>query len=459
MRQDSITSVLATFALGLNFRELPRQVVHNAKLRLLDTVGVCLASSGMDYADAVLAYVQEQGGKPDACLFGRPGRFPAALSVLYNGALAHGNDYDDTHSQSIVHPGGVIVPTALAISEKLLLTGEQAIVAIVAGYEIAARIGMAASKGFHAQGFHPTGVCGALASAATASVAMGLAHQQFVSALGIAGSQASGSLEFLSDGAWTKRLHPGWAAHSGVVAASLARNGFTGPATILEGKHGLYALYATRTQPDLSLATRALGQEWEILNTDFKPYPCGHISHPYMDCALQLRRDRLVSANDIAAIELRVPSAVVPILCEPVAEKRRPRSPYASRFSLPFSTALIFATGSAGIDDFSDERLADPVIQALCDKTHYVVDESLPFPQTFPGWVIVTLKSGARLEARLDASRGSRENPMSEDDLYQKFESNVTRSFSRGRAQQIWQTGLSLETLPNLRAFTDLLGT
>ena len=120
---------------------------------------------------------------------------------------------------------------------------------------------------------------------------------------------------------------------------------------------------------------------------------------------------------------------------------------------------MIFATGSAGIDDFSDERLADPVIQALCDKTHYVVDESLPFPQTFPGWVIVTLKSGARLEARLDASRGSRENPMSEDDLYQKFESNVTRSFSRGRAQQIWQTGLSLETLPNLRAFTDLLGT
>ena len=166
MRQDSISSALATFALGVNFRALPRQVVHNAKLRLLDTVGVCLASSGMDYADAVLAYVQEQGGKPDACLFGRPGRFPAALSVLYNGALAHGNDYDDTHSQSIVHPGGVVVPTALAISEKLLLTGEQAIVAIVAGYEIAARIGMAASKGFHAQGFHPTGVCGALASAA-----------------------------------------------------------------------------------------------------------------------------------------------------------------------------------------------------------------------------------------------------------------------------------------------------
>ena len=116
MRQDSITSALATFALGLNFRELPRQVVHNAKLRLLDTVGVCLASSGMDYADAVLAYVQEQGGKPDARLFGQAGRFPAALSVLYNGALAHGNDFDDTHSESIVHPGGVVVPTALAIS-------------------------------------------------------------------------------------------------------------------------------------------------------------------------------------------------------------------------------------------------------------------------------------------------------------------------------------------------------
>ena len=457
MTTPSISTELARFAGALDYGNIPAEVMDNAKLRLLDTVGVCLASIGMPYANAILAHVEDQGGREDARLFATSVRLPVPLAVLYNASLAHGNDYDDTHSRSIVHVGGVVVPTALAVAEKKSRSGKQTLAAIVTGYEIATRVGMVASKGFHSQGFHPTGVCGAFGAAATAAKLLGLDEGQFAHAMGIAGSQASGSLEFLADGAWTKRLHPGWSAHAGVSAAGLAEQGFTGPRHTFEGRYGLYALYATATPPDLGLATAGLMQEWEILNTDFKPYPCGHISHPYMDCALQLREQHSLAPMNIESIELRVPAAAVPILCEPLEDKRRPQTGYAARFSLPFSTALIFAYGKAEIDDFSDERLVDPVIRELSDRTTYVIDDSLPFPETFPGWVVVRLKSGARLESRMDASRGSREHPMSDTEIFRKFEANASRVLPPDRVQGLWAAGRQLERFDDIKHFCDLL--
>ena len=456
MTAPTISSTLAGFATSLTYQTIPPEVAANAKLRLLDTVGVCLASIGMPYANAILGHVEEQGGRAESRLFGRDTRLPATLAVLYNAALAHGNDYDDTHSRAIVHAGGVMVPTALAMAERHSRSGREALAAIVAGYEIAARIGMVASKGFHAQGFHSTSICGTFAAAATASMLMGLNQEQTTHALGIAGSQAAGSMEFLADGAWTKRLHPGWAAHSGVNGASLAARGFTGPRSVFEGRYSVFALYATATPPEMALATAGLGSEWEILNTDFKPYPCGHFSHPYMDCALKLRREGVQPA-DIESIEARVASAMVPVLCEPAADKRRPPTGYAARFSLPFSLALMFVHGRAEIDDFSEARLAEPAIRELSDRMRYVVDDTLPFPQSFPGWVIVTLKNGRKVEARLDASRGSREYPMSDDELRAKFEANAGRALPLHRVHALWDAAQKLDELADIRPFCDLL--
>jgi 2-methylcitrate dehydratase PrpD len=187
MTHASISTALARFAVGLEYRNIPPEVGENAKLRLLDTVGVCLASIGMPYAEAVRGHVEEQGGRAEARLFGSNTRLPLPLAVLYNASLAHGNDYDDTHSRSIVHPGGVVVPTALAAAEKRSRSGGQTLAAIVAGYEIATRVGMVASKGFHAQGFHPTGVCGVFGAVATAAKQFALGEDAFAHALGIAG--------------------------------------------------------------------------------------------------------------------------------------------------------------------------------------------------------------------------------------------------------------------------------
>lgn len=457
MEEPTISRTLARFVAELDFADLPLEVTTNAKLRILDTVGVCLASVDMAYAQAMLSFAQEQGGPAEARAFGRRQRMPATWAALYNGSLAHGNDYDDTHSKSLVHAGGVIVPTALAMSEKVARSGKQAIAAVAAGYEVVTRIGMAASKGFHVQGFHPTGVCGAFSAAATAGKLLGLSAPQIAHAFGIAGSQAAGSLEFLAEGAWTKRMHPGWSAHAGIIAAGLAHREYTGPQKIFEGRYGLYNLYANTVTPDLSLATARLKQEWEILNTDFKPYPCGHISHPYMDCALKLRKQHSLTPDQIESIELRVPTAAVAIVCEPIEDKRRPCNSYAARFSLPYAVCVILVSGRAGIDDFSEKRIGDPAILALCARTRYVVDDSLPFPQSFPGWVIIHLKDGTRLEARMDESRGSREHPMSADELYEKFESNAARTLPRARVRQIWDIGQRLESLEQTTALTDLL--
>ncbi len=454
----TISRTLADFVAGLKFSELPADVVANAKMRVLDAVGVCLASVGMPYAEAMHDVCVEQGGLPTAAAFGKSGRMPESWAALYNGSLAHGNDYDDTHSESIVHIGGAVVPTALAVAEKLGCSGAAALAAVVAGYEVAARIGSAASKGIHAQGFHPTGVCGAFSAAATAGKLSGLDAARLADAFGIAGSQASGSLEFLSDGAWTKRMHPGWAAHAGIIAAGLARHGFRGPQTTFEGRYGFYALYATNTPADHSRATRGLGSEWEILNTDVKPYPCGHISHPYMDCALRLRREHGLTPDRIAAIELRVPSAAVPILLEPLAQKQRPQNSYAARFSMPYAVAVILTRGRAGIDEFSEEAIRDETALQLCARTSYVVDDTMPFPQTFPGWLRLKLVDGRQLEARMDASRGSREIPMTEDELREKFTANAVRALPASQVDTLWEAGQALDRAADVRTFCRLTG-
>jgi 2-methylcitrate dehydratase PrpD len=453
----SLSRALADYASRLRYEDLPEEVVASARLRLLDTVGVCLASVGMDYAEAILGMLGEQGKSTDAVLFGSAQRAAAAWAACYNGALAHGNDYDDTHSVALMHISGVVVPTVLALGDRHQVSGRRVLEAAVAAYEAGLRIGMAAPSGFHARGFHATGVCGVFAAAFGASRLLGLDATRMAHAIGVAGSQAAGSLEFLVEGAWTKRMHPGWAAHAGIIAAQLAERGYTGPTTVLEGRYGLFNAYAGVAPPHRTALTATLGKEWETLNIDFKPYPCGHASHPYMDCARALRARHGFAMEDIESIELRVPPAFVPILCEPFADKIRPANAYAARFSLPYAVAVVLKLGRAGIDEFSQERLADPDLIALMARTSYVRDTTLPFPQGFPGWVKIRLKSGRELEERMDASRGSRELPMSEAELYEKFSANASRALPADRVRAVWEAGLSIDRMDNIRSFTKLL--
>jgi 2-methylcitrate dehydratase PrpD len=441
---------LARFTASLRLEALPADVVDSVKLRVLDTLGLALAGSRADFAPALLGIVD---GQPGACtVVGATAGAPAPLAILVNGALAHGLDFDDTHAASITHASAVIVPTVLALGEARGLDGAAAIVAAVAGYEAITRLGMAASGAFHDRGWHATAVCGPFAAALAAGRCEGLDGARLTAALGIAGSCASGILEFLEDGSSVKRLHPGWAGHGGAVAATLARGGFTGPSTVLEGRFGFYATFLGKAPDTAPFET--LGREWETLRVAFKPYPCCHYNHAYLDCALELRTAHGVAVEDIDAIECRVPAGEVPIVCEPAETKARPRTTYEAQFSLPFSVAAALVDGRVGVQTYTPARLGDPGVLALAARVRYAVDTESRFPASFPGWVRVRLKDGRTLEARADDARGGPVSPLPRDEIVQKFRANARGALPGDRVQALERRVLELERLPSLRALT-----
>ena len=283
-----------------------------------------------------------------------------------NGVLVHGLDYDDTHVPGIVHTSASSFPLALGLAAHLDRSGRELLAAYVLGVETSARLGSVAKGGFHQTGFHPTGLIGAFGCTLAAGFLYGMSAAQLKMAQGIALSLASGSLEFLEDGAWTKRVHPGWAGVAGITAASLARRGFVGPGAAYEGRFGLFRSYlgAASTQCDYSLATRGLGDIWEVVNVAVKPYPACHFVHACTDAAIALRA-KGVRAGDIAHVLASVPQEVIKTVCEPVANKKRPANSYDAKFSIPYAIATSFVRGKFGLAELEDAALRDPDVLSL----------------------------------------------------------------------------------------------
>ena len=256
-------------------------------------------------------------------------------------------------------------------------------------------------------------------------------------------------MEHLEDGSWVKRLHPGWAGHAGALAAGLARGGVPGPATILEGRFGLYRTFLG-AEPD-PRPFDTLGREWETLRVGYKPYPCCHLNHAYLDCALELRRAPGFSIDAIERIECRVPAGEVPIICEPAETKRRPRSSYDAQFSLAFSIASAFVDGAVGLDTYASAHLDDPRVLALAARVSHVVDPESPFPKSFPGWVRVRLRDGQELEARLPHGRGGLERPLPAEAIVEKFRDNARRALPAARVAALERAVLDLDRLKSVR--------
>jgi 2-methylcitrate dehydratase PrpD len=445
---------LADFSAGLQFADLPPAVVASAVVRTLDIVGIALAASGEETAPSIFGAL-DGWGAGDCTVVGAKRTVAAPLAILANGALAHSLDFDDTHAASITHASAVVVPVALAIGEATGADARTVITAMIAGYEAITRLGMAASGAFHARGWHATGVCGPFAAALVAGRIEGLDAGRLTAALGIAGSFASGVMEYLADGSWVKRVHAGWAGHAGSIAAALARGGFTGPASVLEGRFGLYRTFVD-AEPDLVPFT-TLGRQWETPAIGFKPYPCCHYNHAYLDCVLQLRSAHALRADDVESVECRVPAGQAPIVCEPRPAKLRPRSSYDAQFSLPYSVASAVLDGAVGLETFAPERLAEPARLALASRVTHVVDPDSVFPRTFPGWVRVRLRDGRVLEARTPDGRGGLACPLPRDAILAKFRDNAARVLPAARVAQVEDAVLALEAAANVRALTTLL--
>jgi 2-methylcitrate dehydratase PrpD len=443
---------LAEFGASLDFAELPAAVVDSTRLRTLDILGIALAASTGETAPSLLGALDGWGAGGDCTILGSKRMAAAPLAILVNGALAHSLDFDDTHAASITHASAVVVPVALALGETAGLDGRALITAIVAGYEAITRLGMAASGAFHARGWHATSVCGPFAAALVAGRIEGLDADRLTAALGIAGSFASGGMEYLEDGSWVKRVHAGWAGHAGAVAAALARGGFTGPATILEGRFGFYRTFLGAEPDPAPFAT--LGRDWETPGIGFKPYPCCHLNHAYLDCTLELRSAHGLAADDVEAVECRVPAGQVPIVCEPREAKLRPRTAYEAQFSLPYSVASALLDGRVGLDTYTVERLGESRRLALAARVTHAVEPDSAFPRGFPGWVRVRLRDGRVLEARSPDGRGSLACPLPREAIVEKFRDNARRALPTAHVADLEQAVLGLDTLADVRSLT-----
>jgi 2-methylcitrate dehydratase PrpD len=285
------------------------------------------------------------------------------------------------------------------------------------------RLCLPAPKLVHKAGFHPTAVFGALGAAAGVATALRLDETEWVNALGIAGSMASGIIEYLAEGAWTKRMHPGWAAQAGYRAARMAQEGFTGPRTLFDGEHGFFHAFANRDVCDFRDMLEKAGTTWHCADIAFKPYACGTMAHPYIDCARRLVAEG-VHPGEVATIECRTAEGIVHRLWEPLAAKRAPPNGYAAKFSIPYAIAVGMLRGDAGLGEYEDAVVNDAGVRALAARVGYVVDPENPYPRKFTGHVRVTLTSGAVREASQDHFRGGREEPMSAEALEEKFVAN-----------------------------------
>src|SRR5258706_3333858 len=282
---QSVAERLAAAAASLSQTGVPAEVKLRCEDLLIDVGGLCVAARKSDYIRALVASVD--GGGPCAAI-GHAGGFRAEDAAMIGGTAAHGEDFDDTFEGGPVHSGAVIVPAVLAACERFGLDGRSALLGIAAGVETMCRLSLVAPKRIHQAGFHPTAVLGAVASTLAVSVVLKLDKRQIVNALGISGSMAGGIIEYLAEGAWTKRLHAGWAAHCGLHAARIAREGFTGPRTVFEGTHGLFFAFAHSADGKFAELTDKFGSEWRMAGLTFKPYATGTMNQPYIDCSLRL---------------------------------------------------------------------------------------------------------------------------------------------------------------------------
>jgi 2-methylcitrate dehydratase PrpD len=405
---------------------LPEEVATAARLHLLDAIGVGLAAAGSPIGAAYRNYAAEVAKGGPATVFGQATGASAADAALVNGGLIHSLEFDDTHTASIAHGSAVLAAGALAVAEAQNVSGAALLGTYARGWEVLIRFGLAAPNGFHAKGFMSTSVTGTFAVALMAAELMRLDEDRTVAALGIALSQASGVMEFLTNGSSVKSLHPGWSAHGGVVAATFARAGMTGPETSLDGKHGLFRQFTG----DEAAAGRfrtligTLGREWHLPKAAYKFYPCCHYLHPFIEAASKLA-ERGVRAADVERIVCRVPQGEAPVICEPWETKQSPANGHAARWSLPIAVAAQLVEGKVDLSTF--ENPASTEVRKVAQRVQWEPLAGARFPERFEAEVVCKTKAETQT-IRIDDVFGNHTRPPGADAVLTKFRANGARS-------------------------------
>ena len=446
----TLVNTLADFAVAAARHPLPAPVLDDAALRLLDIVGLCLCVNRTADAQRLNAEIATWG-EPGPCTVVGFDAASTPVAALANGIMSHAEDFDDTHTQSLVHVSAGVIPAALAVAEEQRASGAALLAAIALGSETSIRIGLGAQGQFHAHGYHATGVVGPFGAAVAAGVLMHLPAATIANALGIAASMAAGVLEFLADGATVKRVHPGWAAQAGVLAARLARAGMTGPATALEGRYGLYRTHVGDAfDPDV--VTAGLGEQWHLLDTSFKPYPCCNFLHAPIDAIAHLQREHRFAADDVLRVVCELPAGGLPVVALPEDVRRHPRSGYDAKFSAYYALAAQLVEARVDLATFEPAQLGNAAIGRTMPRIECRADpESARYPTSFGGNVVLQLRDGRQLARREPYNRGGPFNPMTRADVVGKFSGNARRALGDAESERLGSRLLDIGQVDDVR--------
>jgi len=442
---------LAEFVAGLSLSHVPAPVCERALLLMLDAIGVGLAARRYPFSERTLAATMALGGGEGAStVIGHSERLPLRDAALVNGVLLHGLDFDDTHLSAIIHPTVTCLPAAFGVAEVQSASGAAMLAAYIAGMECAIRIGACVNGAFHHVGFHATGVVAHFSSALVAGRLFGLDPDALVRAQGIAASTAGGVQVFLEEGAWTKRLHPGWGAVAGITAARLAGSGFLGPSRPYEGRFGLFEthLQAHAAHVDLERITAGLGSTWELTETSIKPYPVCHFVHGAAEAAVRLHRELQPTPAGLAEVRVRLPKDTLPIVAEPTAIKTAPANDYDAKFSAQYIVATCLLKGRMGLAELEPEARQDGVVRALARRIVVEADPQSGYPKYMSGGVSLVTADGRRHDAYVPINHGAGARALDAGGIAEKFFASAELGLPHARAARIRDAVLALATIP-----------
>ena len=448
-----ITRQVAKYCHDLSYTDLDEQLRDRVKYLLLDYLGVAIRGTKSDSSLPIYRFLSTRQDKLSGVpVIATDLKVDAPYAALALGTAAHSLELDDVVNAASLHPAVSVISAALAAGYMTGSSGVELMQGIVNGYEVMVKLGIALDPTAHyARGFHPTGTCGALGAAAATAKILKLDEETTINALGIAGSQAAGSLEFLSDGAFTKRFHAGWSAHSGLLAAMLAREGFTGPKTIIEGKFGFLHAYSGKSDPEKVLAD--WGNPFEVLNTSIKPHACCRYKQGAIDCLVQIVEQNNLSSDDIEHVQVSILKAGFALVAVPVELKCNPTSVVDAQFSMPFGAALAILKKNAFLDQYSMENISSGEVKQLMDRVTCVEDQEIEkdFPRKWPAKVTITTRDGREFKAGLEHPKGDPENPLSWEEIIAKFNNLAGAVLDHDSCSQLIRSVRDLENLSDLR--------
>lgn len=454
-----IAESLSELVANLKYENLSKAVIDRSKYLALDFIGLAARGNTFESSKPIHQFITTLGGTGEGVVIGSNDIHTLPqYAALANGSASHSLELDDVINEASLHPAVVVFATAFAIADKYEKSGEDVILASVLGYEVMGKIGKLLNPtNVYDRGFHPTGIVGTFAAAATASKLMGLTAEQTANAFGIAGSQAAASMEFLSTGSWTKRIHPGWAAHNGIIAAELAKEGFTGPNSIIEGKKGFANAYSYDVNFD-EIDFDFSNEDNFILKSSIKPHACCRYKQGPLDLVLSIVKEHDLSPSDITKVNVHLVQTALPIVAEPQEEKRNPSSAVDAQFSMHFGVAVAVLYRKTLLEQYEDHVTQLPEVKDLMNRVVCFRDEELEkdFPRKWPARVVIETGKGT-FSKGIEYPKGEPENPLSWEEMIEKFKYVSAPVYNTYQQEKVVDSIRNLETYSKVKDLSALL--